>query len=67
MEKRRKERTKNNDGKNNRKNKWYGKRDKEKKSGKESKLERKVKKMGTRKCFPLRKGKGRMKNNEKEI
>ena len=33
MEKRRKERTKNNDGKNNRKNKWYGKRDKEKKKG----------------------------------
>ena len=42
-------------------------KEKKKKSRTESKLERKVKKMGTRKCFPLRKGKGRMKNNEKEI
>ena len=34
---------------------------------KESKLERTVKKMGTRKCFPAERRKGRMKNNKKEI
>ena len=33
---------------------------------KESKLERKEKKMGKENVFPLRKGKGRMKHNKKE-